>query len=73
MLKASIREGTLHIEDTEPRLCSLTIYHGCPHISIHYITDIDKEALANLLVINASQFEEAACEYCRDMGWTEPS
>lgn len=71
MIQVSFISDVLHITDTEPRLCSLTVYNGCPDIVIHYITDADKEAFIKLF-LSTNEFEEEACNYCRDMGWKEP-
>lgn len=72
MIKVYFLDDVLHIDNTEPRLCSLTVYSGCPGITIHYITDADKEAFIKLL-LSTNEFEEEACTYCREMGWTEPA
>lgn len=66
-----ICEDTLLIEDTKPRLTSLTIYNGTPSISLCYITPEDKRAFVQAFSLT-DEFAEAACEYCREIGWKEP-
>lgn len=51
MLEVTFINGTtLRIACSKPRLCDLTVYNGCPHISIHYITNKDLDTLINALM-----------------------